>query len=148
MELAKTMVVSQQTYAATLSGPLSNQVAALKQPGTGRGHGDHPGRDAFTMLPASSIGYFPQYVISNVGSDAPTVGPLLEALTKAGGGGGAQAAAATGLLKGVISSSTTRPVLTQNGNSKCYWLPSFSILLIRSRKRAPVIACSRAFLSG
>ena len=68
-----------------------------------------PAATALTMLPASSIGYFPQYVISNVGSDAPTVGPLLEALTKAGHGSATQVKAAAGLLNGVISDSYFPP---------------------------------------
>ena len=111
MELAKSMVVSQQTYdAATLSGPLSNQVAALKAAGAQVvAMATIPDATALTMLPASSIGYFPQYVISNVGSDAPTVGPLLEAFTKAGHGSATQVKAAAGLLNGVITDSYFPP---------------------------------------
>jgi hypothetical protein len=48
-------------------------------------------------------------VISNVGSDAPTVGPLLEAYTKAGHGTAAEVKAAAGLLKGVITDSYFPP---------------------------------------
>jgi ABC-type branched-subunit amino acid transport system substrate-binding protein len=111
MELAKTMVVSQQTYdAATLSGPLSNQVAALKAAGAQVvAMASIPAATALTMLPAASIGYFPQYVISTVGSDAPTVGPLLEAFTKAGHGSATQVKAAAGLLNGVITDSYFPP---------------------------------------
>jgi ABC-type branched-subunit amino acid transport system substrate-binding protein len=110
-ELAKTMVVSQQTYdAATLSGPLSNQVAALKAAGAQVvAMATIPAATALAMLPASSIGYFPQYVISNVGSDGPTVGPLLEAYTKAGHGSAAAVKAAAGLLNGVITDSYFPP---------------------------------------
>jgi ABC-type branched-subunit amino acid transport system substrate-binding protein len=111
MELAKPMVVSQQTYdAATLSGPLSNQVAALKAAGAQVvALATIPAATALAMLPAASIGYFPQYVISNVGSDAPTVGPLLEAYTKAGHGTATQVKAAAGLLNGVITDAYFPP---------------------------------------
>ena len=111
MELAKTQVVSQQTYdAATLSGPLSNQVAALKAAGVQvLAMATIPAATALTMLPASSIGYFPQYVISDVGSDAPTVGPLLEAFTKAAHGSPTAVKAAAGLLNGVITDSYFPP---------------------------------------
>ena len=43
------------------------------------------------MLPAAVIGYAPQYVVDNVGADAPTVGPLLASFTQKGGGTAAQA---------------------------------------------------------
>ena len=68
-----------------------------------------PAATALAMLPAAEIGYFPQYVISNVGADAPTVGPLLASFTRAGGGTAAEAAAAAGLLNGVISDSYFAP---------------------------------------
>ncbi len=107
MELPKSSVVSQQSYdAATLSGPLSNQVAALKAAGAEVvAMATIPAATALTMLPATSVGYFPQYVISNVGSDSPTVGPLLEAYAKAGHGTAAEVKAAAGLLNGVITDS-------------------------------------------
>ena len=111
MEIPAAAVVSRQTYdAATLSGPLSNQVAALKAAGAQVvAMATIPAATALTMLPATSIGYFPQYVISNVGSDAPTVGPLLEAYTKAGHGTAAEVKAAAGLLKGVITDAYFPP---------------------------------------
>jgi len=68
-----------------------------------------PAATALAMLPAAAIGYAPQYVISNVGADAPTVGPLLSAFTSKGGGTAAQAAAAGGLLNGVITDSYFAP---------------------------------------
>ena len=56
MEIPKTSVVSQQTYdAATLSGPLSNQVAALKAAGAQVvAMATIPAATALTMLPAAS----------------------------------------------------------------------------------------------
>jgi ABC-type branched-subunit amino acid transport system substrate-binding protein len=117
MEIPSSSVVSRQTYdAATLSGPLSNQVAALKAAGAQVvAMATIPAATALTMLPATSIGYFPQYVISNVGSDAPTVGPLLEAYTKAGHGTAAEVKAAAGLLKGVITDAYI-PIESQASN--------------------------------
>jgi ABC-type branched-subunit amino acid transport system substrate-binding protein len=107
MEIPSSSVVSQQTYdAATLSGPLSNQMAALKAAGAQIvAMATIPAATALAMLPAAEIGFFPQYVISNVGADSPTVGPLLEAFTKEGGGTAAEAAEASGLLDGVITDS-------------------------------------------
>jgi ABC-type branched-subunit amino acid transport system substrate-binding protein len=111
MELPASTVVSQQTYdAATLSGPLSNQVAALKAAGAQVvAMATIPAATALTMLPAASIGYFPQYVISNVGADGPTVGPLLEAFTKASHGTATQVKAAAGLMNGVITDAYFPP---------------------------------------
>jgi len=105
MEIPSSSVVSEQTYdAATLSGPLSNQMAALKSAGAQVVvMATVPAATALAMLPAAAIGYQPQYVISGVGSDAPTVGPLLASYTSAGGGSAAEAQAAKGLLAGVIS---------------------------------------------
>jgi ABC-type branched-subunit amino acid transport system substrate-binding protein len=117
VEIPAASVVSRQTYdAATLSGPLSNQVAALKAAGAQViAMATIPAATALTMLPATSIGYFPQYVVSNVGSDSPTVGPLLEAYTKAGHGTAAEVKAAAGLLKGVIT-DTYIPLESQTSN--------------------------------
>jgi ABC-type branched-subunit amino acid transport system substrate-binding protein len=105
MELPKSSVVSEQSYdSATLSGPLSNQVAALKAAGAQVvAMATIPAATALTMIPAASIGFFPQYVISNVGSDAPTVGPLLESYVKASHGTATQVKEVAGLLNGVIT---------------------------------------------
>src|ERR1035438_1208314 len=88
MEIPSSSVVSRQNYdAATLAGPLSNQMAALKAAGAQViAMATIPAATALAMLPAAAIGYQPQYVISNVGADAPTLGPLLESFTSQGGG--------------------------------------------------------------
>jgi ABC-type branched-subunit amino acid transport system substrate-binding protein len=111
MEIPSSSVVSRQTYdAATLAGPLSNQMAALKAAGAQVVVlATIPAATALAMLPAVSIGYTPQYVVDNVGADAPTVGPLLSSFTQKGGGTAAQAAAAAGLLNGVITTSYFAP---------------------------------------
>jgi ABC-type branched-subunit amino acid transport system substrate-binding protein len=111
MEIASSSVVSQQTYdASTLSGPLSDQVAALKSAGAQVvAMATIPAATALAMLPAAALSYFPQYVISNVGSDAPTVGPLLAAFTKAGGGTASEAKESALLLNGVITDSYFPP---------------------------------------
>ncbi|HEX3795009.1 MAG TPA: ABC transporter substrate-binding protein [Acidimicrobiales bacterium] len=111
MELPKSSVVATQTYdAATLAGPLSNQMAALKAAGAQVVVlATIPAATALAMLPAAAIGYTPQYVVDSVGADAPTVGPLLSGLTQKGGGTAAQAQAATGLLNGVITDSYFAP---------------------------------------
>ena len=110
-EIPSASVVSRQTYdASTLAGPLSNQVAALKAAGAQVvAMATIPAATALAMLPAAAIGYQPQYVISNVGADAPTVGPLLSSFTLAGKGTAAQAKATAGLLNGVITDSYFAP---------------------------------------
>jgi branched-chain amino acid transport system substrate-binding protein len=111
MEIPSSSVVSRQTYdAATLAGPLSNQVAALKAAGAQVVVlATIPAATALAMLPAAVIGYSPQYVVDSVGADAPTVGPLLSSFTQKGGGSAAQAAAAGGLLNNVITTAYFAP---------------------------------------
>ena len=103
VELARSSVVSRQTYdAATLSGPLSNQVAALKAAGAQVvALATVPAATALTLLPAASIGYSPQYVVSSVGADPPTVAPLLASFSKG--------AAGAALLNGMISDAYLPP---------------------------------------
>ncbi len=111
MQIPGSSVVSRQTYdAATLSGPLSNQMAALKSAGAQVVVlATVPAATALAMLPAAAIGYLPQYVIDSVGADSPTVGPLLSSFTTAGGGTAAEAQAAEGLLDGVITDAYLPP---------------------------------------
>jgi ABC-type branched-subunit amino acid transport system substrate-binding protein len=111
MEIPSASVVSRQTYdAATLAGPLSNQIAALKAAGAQVVvMATIPAATALAMLPGAAIGYLPQYVLSNVGADPPTVGPLLASFTQKGGGSAAEAKAATGLLNGVITDAYFAP---------------------------------------
>jgi len=111
MQIPKASVVSRQTYdAATLAGPLSNQMAALKAAGAQVVVlATIPAATALAMLPAAVIGYFPQYVVDSVGADSPTVGPLLSSFAQKGGGTPAQVAAASGLLNGVITTAYFAP---------------------------------------
>ncbi len=111
MEIPSSDVVSRQTYdAATLAGPLSNQMAALKAAGAQVVVlATIPAATALAILPAAVIGYSPQYVVDSVGADSPTVGPLLASFTQKGGGTPAQVAAAGGLLNGVITTAYFAP---------------------------------------
>jgi ABC-type branched-subunit amino acid transport system substrate-binding protein len=111
MEIPASSVVSQQNYnAATLAGPLSDQMDALKAAGAQVVvMATIPAATALAMLPAAGIGYTPQYVVDNVGADAPTVGPLLSSFTQKGGGSAAEASAAAGLLNGVITDAYFAP---------------------------------------
>jgi ABC-type branched-subunit amino acid transport system substrate-binding protein len=111
MEIPSSSVVSRQTYdAATLSGPLSNQMAALKAAGAQVVVlATIPAATALALLPAYVIGYTPQYVVDSVGADSPTVGPLLSSFTQKGGGTAAQAAASGLLLNGVITTAYFAP---------------------------------------
>jgi ABC-type branched-subunit amino acid transport system substrate-binding protein len=103
MEIPSSSVVSRQTYdASTLSGPLSNQMAALKAAGAEVvAMATIPAATALAMLPAAATSYFPQYVIDSVGADSPTVGPLLASFAKS--------SSAAQLLTGAITDSYLPP---------------------------------------
>lgn len=105
MEVPSSQIVSKQSYdVTTLSGAMSTQMSALKAAGAQVvAMATIPAGTALAMLPAAAIGYFPQYVIDNVGADAPTVGPLLSSFTQTATHTSSKAAAATQLLNGVIT---------------------------------------------
>jgi ABC-type branched-subunit amino acid transport system substrate-binding protein len=111
MEIPSSSVVSRQTYdAATLAGPLSNQMDALKSAGAQVVVlATIPAATALAMLPAAAVGYTPQYVVDSVGADPPTVGPLLSSFTQQATGSAAEAKAATALLNGVVSDAYLPP---------------------------------------
>ncbi len=102
-EVPSSDVVSRQTYdPLTLSGPLSNQVAALKAAGAQVvALATIPAATALTLIPAASIGYSPQWVASSVGTDPPTVIPLLSSYSKG--------AAGASLLKNLITNAYIPP---------------------------------------
>jgi ABC-type branched-subunit amino acid transport system substrate-binding protein len=132
MEIPSSSVVSRQNYdVATLAGPLSNQMAALKNAGAQVVVlATIPAATALAMLPAAVISYFPQYVIDAVGADPPTVGPLLESFAQKGGASSSQVQAAKGLLSGVIT-NTYLPPENQTSNP---WVADTAKLL---QKYAP-----------
>jgi ABC-type branched-subunit amino acid transport system substrate-binding protein len=111
MEIPASSVVSQQTYdAATLAGPLSNQMAALKAAGAQVVvMATIPAATALAMLPAAVISYSPQYVVDSVGADPPTVGPLLASFAQKGGASASQVSASAGLLNNVITTAYFPP---------------------------------------
>lgn len=111
MEIPASSVVSRQTYdVATLAGPLSNQMAALKAAGAQVVVlATIPAATALALLPAYIIGYSPQYVVDGVGADAPTVGPLLASFAQKGGATPGQVAAAGLLLNNVITNAYFPP---------------------------------------
>jgi len=111
MEIPSSSVVSRQTYdAATLAGPLSNQMAALQSAGAQVVVlATIPAATALAMLPAAAVGYLPQYVVDSVGADSPTVGPLLSSFTQSATGSASEAQAAVGLLNGVITDAYLPP---------------------------------------
>ncbi len=101
--LPPSMVVTKQTYdVATLSGPLSNQISALKAAGAQVVVlATIPAATALTLLPAAAVGYHPQWVVSSVGGDPPTVAPLLSSFSKGAAGGS--------LLNGMLSNAYLPP---------------------------------------
>jgi ABC-type branched-subunit amino acid transport system substrate-binding protein len=116
-------VVSRQTYTATpqaLAAGLGSQMAALKQANakvvvlyT------IPAATALAMLAAATIGYAPQWVISSVGSDPPTLTGLLSSFSSGKAG--------ASLLNGVIT-NTYLPPLTDDSNQ---WVVGFKKILTR-----------------
>ncbi len=105
MEVPKSQVVSSQTYdVTTLVGAMTTQMGALQAAGAQVVvMATIPAGTALAMLPAAAVGYFPQYVVDNVGADAPTVGPLLATFTTLATKTKSEAAAAKGLMNGVIT---------------------------------------------
>jgi ABC-type branched-subunit amino acid transport system substrate-binding protein len=112
LEIPQSSVVSRQTYdAATLSGPLSNQMAALKSAGAKVVVlATIPAATALAMLPAAAVGYIPQYVIDGVGADSTTVGPLLSSFTQQATHSAQEAQAVTGLLAGALTDAYLPPL--------------------------------------
>ncbi|HUC36628.1 MAG TPA: ABC transporter substrate-binding protein [Acidimicrobiales bacterium] len=127
MEIPSSSVVSRQTYdAATLSGPLSNQMAALQSAGAKVVVlATVPAATALAMLPAAAVGYLPQYVVDSVGADSPTVGPLLSSFTQSATHSASEAQAAVGLLNNVIY-DTYEPAENETSNA---WVKVDSKLL-------------------
>lgn len=104
-EIAQGSVVSRQNYVGTsqgLANGLGNQMSALKAAGakvvvlyT------IPAATALALLAAAELNYHPQWVVSSVGSDPPTLTGLLSSFSKG------QAGAA--LLNGMISNAYLPP---------------------------------------
>jgi branched-chain amino acid transport system substrate-binding protein len=111
MEIPSSSVASRQTYdAATLSGLLTNQMAALKAAGVQVVVlATIPAATALAILAGAVLNYFPQYVIDAVGAGSSTVGPLLTSYAQKGGASAADVAASAGLLNGAITASYFAP---------------------------------------
>lgn len=120
VELPASQVVGQQTYrATTLSGALTTQMAALKASGAQVvAMATVPAATSMALLAAAEMGYMPQYVLDNMGADAPTVGSLLSSLTTAVTHTKKKAEAATSLLNGVITNLYQPP----EGTSTNEWI--------------------------
>lgn len=127
-ELPATAVVSRQNYdAATLAGPMSNQIAALKSAGAQVvALATVPAATALALLPAASIGYAPQWVTSNVGSDPPTVAALLNSFSKG--------AAGASLLNGMISDAYAPP----EADTSNAWIQAIQKVLTKYDPGAPL----------
>lgn len=117
-EIAASAVVSQQSYSVTnLAAGLGNQMAALKSAGaTVVAAYTIPAATALAMLAAAEIGYHPQWVVSSVGSDVPTLSGLLSSFSKGKAG--------AALLNGMVS-NTYLPTFT----SASPWIPLIKQIL-------------------
>lgn len=122
-------VVGRQTYVATTQGlasGLGSQIDALKAAGakvvvlyT------IPAATALALLAAAEVGYNPQWVVSSVGSDPPTLTGLLSSISKG--------AAGASLLSGIISDAYLPPI-TDATNS---WIVGFKKILHTYDSGAP-----------
>jgi branched-chain amino acid transport system substrate-binding protein len=112
MQISSSSVVSRQTYQGTsqgLAAGLGSQISAIKAAGakvvvlyT------IPAATALALLAAATLGYHPQWVVSSVGSDPPTLTGLLSSFSKGVAGGA--------LLDGMITNAYLPP-LTESSNS-------------------------------
>jgi ABC-type branched-subunit amino acid transport system substrate-binding protein len=128
-EVSASNVVSQQTYTATpqaLAAGLGSQISALKQAGakvvvlyT------IPAATALAMLAAATIGYAPQWVISSVGADPPTLTGLLSSFSKG--------AAGAALLNGAITAAYLPPLTDATDP----WVVGFKKILAQYDPGAP-----------
>ncbi len=116
LEVPASAVVSKQSYdVTTLSGAMTTQMSALKAAGAQVVvMATIPAATALALLPAASIGFTPQYVVDNVGADAPTVGPLLSSFTTAATHTKKAAAEATALMNGMITNLYQPPESTSS----------------------------------
>jgi ABC-type branched-subunit amino acid transport system substrate-binding protein len=96
-ELPASAVVSKQNYdVSALTGPLTNQMAALQAAGAKVVvMFSVPAATALALLAAALIGYHPQFVASSIDSDITTLGGLLQNYSKGQAG--------TALLNGMIT---------------------------------------------
>jgi branched-chain amino acid transport system substrate-binding protein len=104
-EISKSHIVSQQTYQGTAQGlaaGLGNQIGALKA-----AHAKVvvlytiPAATALALLAAAELNYHPQWVVSSVGADPPTLTGLLGAFSKGAAGGA--------LLNGMVTNAYLPP---------------------------------------
>jgi branched-chain amino acid transport system substrate-binding protein len=105
-EIPASAVVSQQTYVATSAGladALAPQIAAIKRSGaqvvvlyT------IPAATALSLLSSAGAGFAPQWVVSSVGADPPTLTGLLSSFSKGKAG--------AALLSGMITNAYLPPI--------------------------------------
>lgn len=113
MYVPKSQVVSRQTYVSGTQ-TLTAQMEALKAAGVQvLASFSVPIYTAIAELTGAQIGFTPQYVVSNVGSDAPTLAGLITAVGKG--------KAPTSLINGMVS-DTYLPALNDTSNS---WVTLF-----------------------
>ena len=110
--IPKSSIASQQTYVGTpagLAAGLGSQVAALKAAGAKIVVlYSIPAATALALLAAATLNYHPQWVVSSVGSDPPTLTGLLSAFSKGKAG--------AALLNGMITNAYLPPE-TQASNA-------------------------------
>lgn len=129
MQIPSSDVVSRQTYTATpqaLAAGLGSQISAIKAAGAKVVVlYSIPAATTLALLAAATIGYTPQWVVSYVGDDPPTLTGLLSSFSKG--------AAGAALLNGMIS-DTFLPLITDSSNP---WVTGTKKILAQYDPGAP-----------
>ncbi|MGH7609748.1 MAG: ABC transporter substrate-binding protein [Candidatus Dormibacteria bacterium] len=106
-EIPASSVVSRQDYVTTNTN-IGSQIAALQQAGAKVVVAfSVPAFTALALLTAATLNYHPTWVVSNVGSDPPTLTGLLSSFSKGAAGGT--------LLAGMVSDSYL-PLVSDSSN--------------------------------
>lgn len=103
-EIPKSHVVGKQSYDATSQGisSIGNQIAALQADGANLVVlYTIPAATAVALLSAAQLNYHPQWVVSSVGADPPTLAGLLKAYSNG--------AAGASLLNGMVTNAYLPP---------------------------------------
>ncbi|MGH7610873.1 MAG: ABC transporter substrate-binding protein [Candidatus Dormibacteria bacterium] len=112
-ELPASSIVSRQDYVTTNTN-IGAQIAALQQSGAKVVVAfSVPAFTALALLAAATLNYHPTWVVSNVGSDPPTLTGLLSSFSKGAAGGA--------LLAGMVSDAYL-PLVSDSSNS---WIKLF-----------------------
>ncbi len=116
-QIPSSLIVSRQDYVTT-NTDVASQIAALQQAGAKVVVSfSVPAFTALALLAAATLNYHPTWVVSNVGSDPPTLTGLLSSFSKGAAGGT--------LLAGMVSDAYL-PLVPDSSNA---WIKLFKGIL-------------------